>query len=117
MKNIAVVHGPNLNLLGEREPEVYGAMTLADLNQEVAAFAQAMGLEIRVFQSNSEGTIIDFLHEQRKWADGCNRLDLVATWQKGTHRRGLTTQVGLHPQDNLIVKLGLQLGQRATAEE
>lgn len=70
MKNIAVVHGPNLNLLGEREPEVYGAMTLADLNQEVTTFAQAMGLEIRVFQSNSEGTIIDFLHEQRKWADG-----------------------------------------------
>lgn len=70
MKNFIVVHGPNLNLLGEREPEVYGTMTLADINAEIRKYAGDFGFELKFFQSNSEGQLIDFIHEQRKWAHG-----------------------------------------------
>lgn len=63
-----ILHGPNLNLLGEREPEVYGSMTLPELNEKVKSFAE--GHEVRIFQSNSEGRLIDLLHENRKWANG-----------------------------------------------
>lgn len=70
MKHILIVHGPNLNLLGEREPEVYGHLTLDQINDNLAEFARARDLELRVFQSNSEGALIDFLHDQRHWAQG-----------------------------------------------
>jgi len=70
MKKILIVHGPNLNLLGEREPEVYGSMTLAELNARVKSEARRLGLTVRAFQSNGEGELIDFIHAQRKWADG-----------------------------------------------
>ena len=70
MKRILVVHGPNLNLLGEREPEVYGRATLAEINRDIQAFAERSGLEVKFFQSNHEGALIDFLHEHRKWAHG-----------------------------------------------
>ena len=67
---IAVVHGPNLNLLGTREPEVYGTATLRDVSREIGAVAEALGVEIVEFQSNSEGKILDFLAEVRDGADG-----------------------------------------------
>ncbi|MDE2806408.1 MAG: 3-dehydroquinate dehydratase [Gemmatimonadota bacterium] len=67
---IAVVHGPNLNLLGTREPEVYGTATLEDVNRELAALAEALDVEIEAFQSNSEGRILDFLADVRERADG-----------------------------------------------
>ena len=67
---IAVVHGPNLNLLGTREPEVYGTATLEDVDRELAALAEALGVEIEAFQSNSEGRILDFLADVRERADG-----------------------------------------------
>ena len=70
MKNILIVHGPNLNLLGEREPELYGTMTLDDMNSAICSFAEGMHLRTRCFQSNSEGALIDFVHEQRAWAHG-----------------------------------------------
>lgn len=70
MRKIIVVNGPNLNLLGEREPEIYGTMTLAELESAVAKFTAAMKIEVRLFQSNHEGSIIDFIHENRHWADG-----------------------------------------------
>lgn len=70
MNKIIVVHGPNLNLLGEREPEVYGKMTLGELNTEVEQFANEMNIEVKTFQSNHEGALIDFIHENRKWAEG-----------------------------------------------
>ncbi len=66
MKRILIVHGPNLNLLGEREPEVYGKMTLNELNQELSTFAAQCNVEALCFQSNHEGALIDFLHAQRK---------------------------------------------------
>jgi 3-dehydroquinate dehydratase-2 len=68
--NVFIVHGPNLNLLGEREPEVYGTLTLAQLNGRLRIEAKKMDLKLRVFQSNSEGALVDALHRQRKWADG-----------------------------------------------
>ncbi|MFC1679566.1 type II 3-dehydroquinate dehydratase [Elusimicrobiota bacterium] len=69
-RNILVLHGPNLNLLGEREPEVYGRGSLADLNRSLRAAASIMGLTLRVFQRNGEGELLDVLHQNRSWADG-----------------------------------------------
>lgn len=68
--NILVLNGPNLNLLGEREPKIYGTMTLAQLNTELAAYAKKKKASLRARQSNSEGELIDLLHAHRKWADG-----------------------------------------------
>ncbi|HEX9972922.1 MAG TPA: type II 3-dehydroquinate dehydratase [bacterium] len=70
MTNILIIHGPNLNLLGEREPEVYGSTTLVQLNQMLAQNARELGVEVRFFQNNSEGKIIDFIHKYRIWARG-----------------------------------------------
>ncbi|NND81595.1 MAG: type II 3-dehydroquinate dehydratase [Gammaproteobacteria bacterium] len=67
---LIIVNGPNLNLLGEREPEVYGSESLQDVNEWIESQPEAEGAELRFFQSNHEGAIIDFLHEQRHWADG-----------------------------------------------
>lgn len=67
---VLLVHGPNLNLLGERKPEVYGTTTLLDIEADVAAAAGARGAAVLSYQSNHEGAIIDFLHEHRKVANG-----------------------------------------------
>jgi len=67
---ILVVHGPNLNLLGEREPAVYGTLTLAQLNASIAAHARARGVAVRFYQSNHEGRLLDRLQGARRWADG-----------------------------------------------
>jgi 3-dehydroquinate dehydratase-2 len=67
---ILVLHGPNLNLLGTREPEVYGSMTLDDINDKLSALGNQLGAEIKCFQSNHEGALIDALHDARVWADG-----------------------------------------------
>jgi 3-dehydroquinate dehydratase-2 len=70
MTRILLVNGPNLNLLGEREPEVYGRTTLAEIEAAVAARAALRGAEVECFQSNGEGALIDFLHARRKIARG-----------------------------------------------
>ena len=67
---ILLVNGPNLNLLGEREPEVYGATTLRDIEKMVAEACAAYGRQVRAFQSNHEGAVIDFIQENRKDALG-----------------------------------------------
>ena len=69
-KRIVVVNGPNLNLLGKREPHVYGTLTLADLVKEVRAKARELGVTVSVFQSNDEGAIIDFLQKEAPGAAG-----------------------------------------------
>lgn len=66
---ILVLHGPNLNLLGTREPGVYGSTTLAEINSMLEQQAAASGAELRILQSNHEGNLIDALHAARGWAD------------------------------------------------
>ncbi|MCB0209539.1 MAG: type II 3-dehydroquinate dehydratase [Anaerolineae bacterium] len=70
MTKILLLHGPNLNLLGLREPEVYGSTTMNDINDLVTSAAAERGVEVRPFQSNHEGALVDALHEAREWADG-----------------------------------------------
>lgn len=65
MKKILVIHGPNLNLLGEREPGYYGSDSFDSVNKEIAEKAAALGFEWEIFQSNGEGEIIGKLHEAR----------------------------------------------------
>jgi 3-dehydroquinate dehydratase-2 len=67
---VLVLHGPNLNLLGTREPHIYGATTLEDINARLVGAGQELGLEVRAQQSNHEGVLIDALHGARAWAGG-----------------------------------------------
>ena len=68
--NILVVHGPNLNLLGKREPKVYGKFTLEEINSELKKAAKKEKVNIRIFQANLEGEIVDIIQQQsEKWAD------------------------------------------------
>ena len=67
---ILLVNGPNLNLLGEREPEVYGRTTLAEIEKMVRDACAGWNVEVKSFQSNSEGALIDFIQEHRKTARG-----------------------------------------------
>ena len=69
MARIGVIHGPNLNLLGTREVTIYGSTTLDEINRDIAMTAGAAH-EVKAFQSNSEGALVDKLHEWRSWADG-----------------------------------------------
>ena len=66
---VLVLHGPNLNLVGFREPDVYGKKPLEEIDADLKAAADRLGVEIRILQSNSEGTLIDTIQEHRKWAD------------------------------------------------
>jgi len=70
MKRILVIHGPNLNLLGKREPEIYGKMSLDQLNELIMVHGRKLGFEIHIFQSNHEGKLIDFIHDQSEYASG-----------------------------------------------
>ena len=70
MKKIVVVHGPNLNLLGKREPHIYGTRSLDDLNKAVRDKASKLGVEAATFQSNHEGEIIDFLQKEAPGSAG-----------------------------------------------
>jgi 3-dehydroquinate dehydratase-2 len=67
--NILILHGPNLNLLGEREPDVYGTTTLAQINEQIYLVAEDLGSSVRIFQTNHEGILIDYIHQFRAWAD------------------------------------------------
>ncbi len=67
---IFVVNGPNLDMLGKREPTIYGADTLESINDELMDIAEDMGIELEFFQSNSEGALVDIIHIAREKADG-----------------------------------------------
>ena len=67
---ILVLHGPNLNLLGTREPAIYGKLTLNEINNAMTAFAVELGIDITIFQSNSEGALIDRIHSAIGAFDG-----------------------------------------------
>ena len=67
---ILIINGPNLNNLGKRDPALYGAGTLADIEKRVAVLAEELGVEVAFFQSNHEGSIVDFIQESTPSADG-----------------------------------------------
>ena len=67
---ILIVNGPNLNLLGTREPDVYGTLTLEKINEELVLYAQNLGVEIEFFQSNIEGEIVDKIQQSRNDCQG-----------------------------------------------
>ena len=70
MIKILLIHGPNLNLLGVREPKIYGVASLEEINERMQRIAAESGAELHVLQSNSEGALIDAIQEADNWADG-----------------------------------------------
>jgi len=66
MANILVLHGPNLNLLGTREPEIYGAETISDINERLFSVAKSQGYTLDTFQSNAEHALIDRIHQSKQ---------------------------------------------------
>ena len=70
MRSVLVLHGPNLNLLGLREPGVYGTLTMQEIDTQLIVLGKELGLEVRCFQSNHEGALIDSLQDARTWAAG-----------------------------------------------
>jgi len=69
MRKVLVIHGPNLNLLGEREPEIYGRFTLEEINKDLAGRAKTLGVDLKVVQSNHEGELVEAIQNARTWAD------------------------------------------------
>ena len=69
-QKILVLHGPNLNLLGMREPDVYGKITLAEINQLLSEKAREHSYQLQIEQSNHEGVLIDRIQDAKNWADG-----------------------------------------------
>jgi 3-dehydroquinate dehydratase-2 len=67
---ILLIHGPNLNLLGKREPGVYGNLTMEQINDRLQAYAAETGFELKATQSNSEGALVDAIQDAGEWADG-----------------------------------------------
>jgi len=69
-QRILVIHGPNLNQLGSREPDIYGNTTLEEINGDLTSAAKEWGAEVEFFQSNYEGALVDRIQESQSWADG-----------------------------------------------
>ncbi len=68
MTNILIINGPNLNMLGTREPEKYGNITLQEIEKKISSECSEKKINVKFFQSNSEGEIIDFIHKNKEWA-------------------------------------------------
>ena len=92
--NVLVIHGPNLNLLGTREPDIYGAQTLADVDAQIAATARDLGLEVHCVQHNSEGSIVEELHAARGTYDAIV-LNAAAYTHYGYATRDAIAAVGI----------------------
>src|SRR3990172_1481608 len=69
MRKVLVIHGPNLNLLGEREPGIYGSTTLEEINRDLQEQPKKLGVELRTAQSNHEGEIVETIQNARHWAE------------------------------------------------
>ena len=94
MWHILLLHGPNLNLLGTREPGVYGRVTLAEINEKRMEIAAASSTTLRIYQSNHAGVLIDHIHEARTWASGI-LINLGAYTHTSYASRDSITAVGL----------------------
>lgn len=70
MKRILVLHGSNLNWLGKREPRIYGKFTLSDVDKALTGLAEELHIELKIFQTNWEGQIVDWIQEESRWANG-----------------------------------------------
>jgi 3-dehydroquinate dehydratase-2 len=92
--NVLVIHGPNLNLLGTREPETYGTQTLASLDARIVAEASALGLQVRCVQHSSEGAIVDELHAAKGNVDAIV-LNAAAYTHYGYALRDAISAVGI----------------------
>lgn len=68
-RRVLILHGPNLNLLGTRQPEIYGTTTLAEIDASLRTLAGELGAELRIIQSNHEGVLVDAIHDARSWAE------------------------------------------------
>jgi 3-dehydroquinate dehydratase II len=68
--SVLVINGPNLNMLGQREQDIYGAFTLADIEARMQAYAESLGVTVEFFQSNTEGAIIDYIQKHQSGATG-----------------------------------------------
>ena len=68
---ILIINGPNLNMLGKREPEVYGSRTLEEINNDLNKFSKDININLEFYQSNHEGEILDFMHSKNNDVDGC----------------------------------------------
>ena len=66
---ISLIHGPNLNMLGVRDPDIYGKETFESVNRKIEAHAKYLGVEVKIQQSNSEGAIVDFVQDALDWAN------------------------------------------------
>ncbi len=69
MGNILIIHGPNLNLLGQREPAIYGQLSLQEIDQAINTLAAELHLEVKIMQTNHEGAMVDAIQQARPWAD------------------------------------------------
>jgi 3-dehydroquinate dehydratase-2 len=69
MNKVLVLHGPNLNWLGKREPNIYGTLTLADIDRELKKLAKELQIELKVFQTNWEGQLVDWIQGESGWAE------------------------------------------------
>ena len=87
-KSIFVLHGPSLNLLGTREPQIYGSTSLAEINAGLEARGAELGIEVICRQSNHEGELVDWIHEAKGRADGTRPFAVLAPAVPGPGRRG-----------------------------
>jgi 3-dehydroquinate dehydratase-2 len=69
MKKVLIIHGPNINLIGQREPEMYGSISIADINRNIEEKAKSLGMEVKIVQSNHEGEIVTTIQQAMNWAD------------------------------------------------
>jgi 3-dehydroquinate dehydratase-2 len=92
--NVLVLHGPNLNLLGTREPAIYGSTTLDDINALLKTDAEALGVSLEAFQSNIEGELVTAIQEARGWAD-CIILNAAAYTHTSVAIRDAISAVGI----------------------
>ena len=93
-QNILVLHGPNLNLLGSREPAVYGGDSLAEINNRLESEAASLGVAVRIDQSNHEGQLVDAIQNASDWADGI-LINPGALTHYGISIRDAVSAVGL----------------------